>query len=288
VTESPRPQTLTTTEIVKLSDREFAELCSLVYDQFGIVLNEKKRSLVEGRLQSLLRRAGYASYQEYYQAVLRQPDGEGLSDLVNRISTNHTFFNREAGHFRIFVEQVLPELTRAIEAEGKHELRVWCAAASTGQEPYFLAMLMMNYFAARYSAWDAGLLATDISSAALQTATQGVYSAEEIEALPREYVKYLNRQPDGSFRIADAVREEVVYRRFNLVNQTYPFKRPFHVIFCRNVMIYFDQPTKNRIVENMVRFLYPNGYLFVGQSEALSQRHPKLRYVAPSVYCRVE
>ena len=142
---------------IKLTDSEFTSLCALIHKQFGIRLSEQKRTLLEGRLQSLLRQGGYQTFQEYYNASLARPNSAGLNELINRVSTNHTFFNRESSHFDLLTERVIQEVKQRSMHGGKKEFRLWCAAASTGQEPYLLAMLVMKTLGVDYRNWDVRL-----------------------------------------------------------------------------------------------------------------------------------
>ncbi len=271
-----------------MSDKEFELFRTLIYDRVGIHLPSEKRQLVVARLQELVLRDGYSSFVDYYDAVLVKPSVKDLTELVDRISTNHTYFNRESSHFEYLDEVVFPEIESRAKTTGKKELRMWCAAASTGQEPYTLAMLQMRYFGREFSSWDAGLLATDISQRALAVAKKGHYSKDEISALPNDLQKKFLIPTDGGFEIAAEVKREVLYRRLNLMTPRFPFKRPFDVIFCRNVMIYFDEGTKREVVRKMVEFLRPGGYLFVGKAESVGQFNDKLGYAAPGAYRRQE
>ncbi len=270
---------------LQLSDAEFQAIREFVHTRFGISLTAEKRSLVLGRMQRLLREGGYADFPTFFKRVLQNGSGKEISDLIDHISTNHTFFNRESEHFDFFREKVLPETEERIKRKGAHDLRLWCAASSTGEEPYTLAMLMREHFGERYSSWELGLLATDISDKALSTARAGIYDAERISALPAPLRnKYFVKMPDGQYQVAAKIKADVIYRRFNLINSTFPFKKPFDVIFCRNVMIYFDNPTKKSLIENMFRFTSPGGYLFIGHSESLGRTDCPYEYVRPAVY----
>lgn len=268
-----------------MTDEEFLALRTLVKERIGIHLSEEKRSLLSGRLQKRVRELRLASFREYYERVLSDPHGQELGLLANQISTNHTYFLREKEHFDLFTRETLPRLAARIRAEGKKELRTWCAASSTGEEPYYLAILLMEYFGDDYAYWNAGLLATDISDKALAAARHGVYPADRVSVLPQAILqKYFVKLPDGSFEVAAKVKRELTYRRFNLTNEVFPFRQPFHVIFCRNVMIYFDGPTKEKLIRHLSDFLVPGGYLFIGHSETLGVRKLDFEFVQPAVY----
>lgn len=269
----------------ELSDQEYKLFQDLIHKQFGISLSDAKQGLLVSRLQKLVKQGGYGSFMNYYKFLKAHPGSEALSELVNAISTNYTYFYRENEHFKLFTKKILPEMEMNLKRRNDRDFRVWCAAASTGEEPYTLAMLIMEHFGNQYGFWDAGLLATDISMKALATAKQGVYPSEEVEPLPPVYKnKYFQKLPDGRLKVIDRVKKEVLFRRFNLISRVFPFKKPFHVIFCRNVMIYFDQPTKDALVKKLYQFLYPGGYLIVGHAETVSRQVVPFKYVQPGVF----
>jgi chemotaxis protein methyltransferase CheR len=276
---------LDNTALIPIDDEEFNLIRGLIYERFGINLTPAKRALVRGRLQQMLRERGQTTFRGYYEFVLADATGRELSDLANRISTNHTYFNREKDHFDLFRREVLPEIIARKRRAGSRNLRIWCAASSTGEEPYMLAMQMMDVLGSDYGNWDAGILATDISERALQEAGAGVYDEERIRELPPELrVRFFFRSGDGRYQAQDWLRKEVTFRRFNLIGPEFPFRRPFDVIFCRNVMIYFDNPTKDALVKNMHRFTQPGGYFFIGHSEALDRRTCPYTFRRPGVY----
>jgi len=270
-----------------ISDREFRLIRNLVYERFGINLTPEKRTLLVGRLRKLLRKQGFGSFQDYYKYLLADRTGHALDSLVNRISTNFTFFYRESDHFTFFLSPVLPEMVKRVSGEKHQDLRVWCAGCSSGQEPYTLAMLLREHFGERYAMWKAGLLATDISAKALETAVRGVYPEEALEKLPRPLKRrYFRKAGDGEYGVTDDIKREITFRRFNLMNKRFPFKKPFHVIFCRNVMIYFDQPTRDALTRRFYENMVPGGYLFIGHSETLGREQSLYEYVKPAVYRR--
>lgn len=280
---------LMTAPVPPITDQEFDDLKALVKKEIGIHLTAEKRQLLSGRLQKRIRELRLNSYGEYYCFVMADREGQELARLASLISTNHTFFLRENGHFDFLTRKALPEIAAKINAGGgKKELRVWCAASSTGEEPYTLAMLLMEYFGEDYARWDAGLLATDISTRALDLAKAGVYEPEKVACLPPLWIqKYLFKRPDGHFEFTARVKREVLYRRFNLTSEKFPFAKPFHIIFCRNVMIYFDAPTKEALIQKLWENLEPGGFLFLGHSETLGLRRQGFRSVQASVYQKV-
>ncbi len=278
-----------TTEISKLgsmpiSKSEFNDLTKLIYEQTGIYLTEAKKSLVVSRLQKICRAMGFTDFRQYYDFVIQNPDGKALTELINKISTNHTFFYRESSHFEYFSKTALPQCIKRRKAMGKKVFRIWCAAASSGEEPYTLAMLIKEYLGMDYSQWDVGLLATDISRDILDKATQGVYEERGARELPDKlYKKYFKELKNGMVEVKPELKKEVTYRCFNLMNPL-PFKSNFDVVFIRNVMIYFDEPTKIKLVSKIIQKLNPGGYLFIGHAESLNGITKELEYVLPACY----
>ena len=189
---------------------------------------------------------------------------------------------READHFDFFGKQVLPYLESCIR-DG--DVRTWCAACSSGEESYTLAMIMADFFALRGPEWETTLLATDLSQDILDVARSGVYTGEAVRSLPAQWqAEFFHRLPDGTYQVSDRLKQKVLYRKFNLMTPVFPFRKPFHVIFCRNVMIYFDTPTRDALVRKFYDFLEPGGFLFVGHSEVIDRQSAPFEYVMPSVY----
>lgn len=272
---------------ISMNDQEFQILSSLVYDKYGIHLVPEKRTMIAVRLQKTLRNLDLPTFTMYYKYLLADTNGDALTEFVNRITTNHTFFYRENEHFDFLVRRALPDILGKLQKERNHDVRVWSAGCSSGEEPYTLAMLMLEYFGSQYGMWDVGVLATDISEKVLKIARTGVYSNERIASLPATLrSKYFRQITEDDWEISKQVKGEVLFRRFNLMNEQFPFKKPFHVIFCRNVMIYFDQPTRDALIEKFYHALTPGGYLFVGHSETLGRSHTLFEYIMPAVYKR--
>jgi chemotaxis protein methyltransferase CheR len=271
---------------MQLTVGEFSKFQRLIYDSFGIVLPEAKRDMLANRLRQMLVEQGFRSFEEYYEERLRKPSQETLDDLINRVSTNHTYFYRESQHFTHLTTEALKQtLPRAEQrSNGKPEFRMWCAAASSGQEPYGLAIALREYWGKAYSKWNAGLLATDISERALGLAHQGRYSEEDVEPVPSNIRSRYFRKVGRQWEVGAELKADVLFRRFNLMNKTLPFKKPFDVIFCRNVMIYFDNDTRLDLVRRFHDALYPGGYLYVGLAESLGKNAGQLRMLEPGVY----
>lgn len=271
--------------MVRLTDKEFNDIRKIVYDNFGINLTDQKRSLVVGRLLKLLKSYGLNSFQEYFDYIKSDTSGRAMGELINRISTNHTFFFREKEHFDFFKNIALPEIESRQKKGFKNDLRIWCAGCSYGDEPYTYIIVMLEYFKAKYSLWDAGLLATDISEPALSAAQKGIYSNERIRLVPPELKhKYFQKIQEDEWAVSDRLKSEITFRRLNLMNPSFPFKKQFDIISCRNVMIYFDQPTRDALVKKFYEHTTPGGYLFIGHSETLRSDSCPYEYIKPAIY----
>ncbi|MHB8064266.1 MAG: CheR family methyltransferase [Ruminiclostridium sp.] len=265
-----------------ITEKEFLHLVDYIKINFGVELKHKK-TLVTGRLQNYLTENNFGSFTDYIDYVLADKTGNASAQLINKLTTNHTFFMRETQHFKFFKEEVLPNLKRTENAS--KDLRIWSAGCSTGEEPYTLAMIIADFLGLDKTSWDSRILATDISTKVLNTATQGVYKNEEISSLPQEWKRnYFEKRDDESSVLIEKIRNEVIYKRFNLINSCFPFKQKFHSIFCRNVMIYFSAETKRELINKFYEYTEEGGYLFIGHSEALNREETNYRYIMPSVF----
>lgn len=269
-----------------MTQEEFLRIYYFMKSRYGIDMIRKK-DIVQGRLENYIRSGGWKSYTEYMNAVESDITGNLEKQLVNILTTNHTFFMREFEHFDYMKSTVLPWL-RKKEAERK-DLAIWCGAASTGEEPYMLAMLLRDYFSLDYNEWDTKVLATDISTEALRQAAAGVYSEEQIQKLPEQWRRRYLRTAgqEGKYQIVDEIRREVLFRSFNLM-EPFPFKRKMHVIFLRNVMIYFDHNTKRELIQKVYDVMEPGGYLFIGRTETIERGSVPLEMVSPSIFRKEE
>ncbi len=230
---------------------------------------------------------GFTTFLQLVDFVKKDVSGTSLQELIDRMSTNHTFFYREPQHFKFFSEIVLPEMKLMLERQRSNDLRLWCAAASTGEEPYSILMTMMDFFKNDYAKMNAGLLATDVSSRVIQLAQSGLYTQEQVENIsPLQLKKYFHQTPEGKWAVNKELRDDITFRRFNLMNAQFPFKKPFHVIFCRNVMIYFDTPTRKELVRKLYNCTVPGGYLFIGHSESIRDSECPFEFVQPAVFRR--
>ena len=268
--------------MVNIADREYEILTDYILKNYGIKLGNEKKSLVVGRLQDVLLQKKFSSFTEYYEYVVSDKTGNAVVALVDKITTNHTFFMREPSHFYYFKDNVMPCLVSIIKNK---DLRIWSAGCSTGEEAYTLAMIIQDHFGNDKSLWDTKVLATDISSKVLEIAKKGEYRNKDIEALPLYWrANYFKKTDNDRSIVTDKIRNEVIFRSFNLMNSSFPFKKKFHIIFCRNVMIYFDAQTKKELVNRFYDFMEPGGYLFIGHSESLNREETRFKYVMPAVY----
>ena len=268
---------------VALSDREMDRIVRLVYERSGITLHDGKRALVVARLHKVLKSGGFRSFSDYVRHVESDRTGQQLSVLIDAISTNHTSFFREDEHFRYLASRVAPPLAAADQP-----VRIWCAACSTGQEPVSIAATLMDALpAAQHSR--IRLLASDISTRALKTAGAGVYPLRVADGLPQPVLKsYFERglgADEGKVRVRAHVRRVIEYRHLNLI-EIDSLNEAFDVVFCRNVMIYFDKTVQQRVVSMLERHLAPGGYMFISHSESLTGISHKMQWVAPAVYRR--
>ncbi len=266
----------------QITQQEFIDLVDYVRQNYGVNLIHKK-SLVSGRLINYLVENNFSSFTDYMNHIRSDKTGRSAAAMIDRLTTNHTYFMRENQHFDFFRNHVLPHLERACSK--KKDIGIWSAGCSTGEEPYTLAMLIDDYFGTSKSNWDTSILATDISTKVLDRAVAGIYNRETVSNLPEAWrKKYFTAHGEEAFKISGKISKEIIFRRFNLMTSYFPFKRKFHVIFCRNVMIYFDNETKRELVNKFYESTEEGGYLFIGHSESLNREDSKYRCVMPAVY----
>jgi chemotaxis protein methyltransferase CheR len=275
-----------------LSDREFQRLSEFIYGECGIKMPNEKKTMLEARLQKRLRILGLRSFREYCD-YLFSPSGmeNELVHMIDVVTTNKTDFYREPRHFEYLVQKVLPELMTKYGAGINRNLMVWSAGCSTGEEPYTLAMVLGD-FAERSPGlmFKHVILASDISTRVLEKAQRGVYEHEQVAPVPHEQKKkYLLRSKDKSknlVRIVPALREVVRFRRINFIKGHFDMREPMDIIFCRNVIIYFDKSTQEVLLNRFCEHLSPGGYIFLGHSETLHGLDVPLTQVEPTVYMK--
>ncbi len=269
----------------QVSRRNFAQLADYIYSTAGIKMPESKKTMLEGRLRRRMRALSLPSLDAYCDHLFVDGglENEGLH-LLNAVTTNKTDFFREPAHFDYLRAEVLPELLN----QRVDPVRAWSAACSTGMEPYTLAMVLDD-FASSHGGPSYGILATDLDTDVLATARAGIYSTEAIEPVPAALRRYVARSRDArrdEVRMVPELRSAIGFARLNLMDEQYPIGDPMHLIFCRNVLIYFDKPTQRRVVARLVDCLAYGGHLFLGHSESIAGHDLPLEQVANTVFRR--
>jgi len=264
---------------VELNSRQFKKISRIVYDYSGIDLKSGKEALVKARLAKRLRTIEMASIEEYIRYIESAEGTNELGNMLDVMTTNKTSFFREMAHFNYMKEEILPKLKNG-------KIRFWSAACSSGEEPYSIAISLMENLR-RIESKDVLILATDISKSMLEKVKGAVYSEENTRGLPKEilykYFTKVRKNPGVFYKVKDNVRSIVRVAWLNLMEK-WPMKGTFNIIFCRNVMIYFDRLTQEKLINRFYDYLEPGGYLFVGHSEGLSGVKHKFNYVKPATY----
>ncbi|MDH4187611.1 MAG: protein-glutamate O-methyltransferase [Nitrospira sp.] len=264
-----------------ISKREYDDIRTLLYDESGIALGESKQSLVVSRLSKRLRDLRLDSFAAYYAVVTEDSTGGEFTRMLDMLSTNKTDFFREPKHFEFLRDVILPDLER------EKRISIWSSACSTGEEPYTIAMTLRESVR-QPSPWEFRILASDISTRVLAHAAQGLYAVERIRTVPpdvakRHFLRGRGAQA-GLVKVKPHLTEMIKFRRMNLMDEHFPIKTRLDLIFCRNVMIYFDRPTQERLVNKFYGLLKPGGHLFIGHSESLQWLKHPFTSVAPTIY----
>jgi chemotaxis protein methyltransferase CheR len=267
-----------------LSPQEFSQISEIVYEQSGIRLNIGKEELVRSRLMKRLRTLGIATFREYLKHVLDDRSDQELKLMIDFLTTNKTSFFREKQHFDYLRAKMLPVFKNRNDG-----LRIWSAGCSSGEEPFSIAMLISEELpGANHS--DIKILATDISFRILQKARAGEYDADTVQEIPTsllaKYFTLIKSDPPKTYRVNDSIGRMVRFARLNLM-ESWPMKGLFDVIFCRNVMIYFDNDSQRKLVHRFSQMLVPGGHLFVGHSESLVASSSDFKYVQPATYVKI-
>lgn len=265
--------------MIRLTDKEFDFIVTFMKSNYGINLINK-RQLIESRMNSTLAERNLASFEQYFEIIKKREDKE-ITLLINKLTTNHTYFMREAQHFNYLRDVILPYH----EANNRSRcIRIWSAGCSSGEEAFTTIMAIKDYFGSAAPQWDTSILATDISQNVMNLAQTKTYEPDSLKDVPDNWkTKYFSKRPDGFYDLSPAVRKEVIFRTFNLMDK-FVYKKPFDLIFCRNVMIYFDQPTKNAVINKFYDALVPGGYFFIGHSESVQRDQTAFKYIQPSIY----
>jgi chemotaxis protein methyltransferase CheR len=272
-------------ETIELTETDFARFSRLVYDQSGISLHDGKKELVKARLGKRIRQGNFSSFREYYDFVVSDPTGEELIQLLNSISTNFTHFFRENQHFDYLKQEVIPALKKKM-GHNLRKIRIWSAGCSTGEEPYTIAITLLET-RDNTANWMPEILATDLSTKVLGCARSGIYERKKIQTLTQELTRKYFLRGENQWRdyvkVKPSVKNVVTFQRFNLMD-TLTQKEPFDCIFCRNVMIYFDKETRKALVNRFYNNLEKGGHLFIGHSESLTGMDHPFQYVKPAIY----
>jgi chemotaxis protein methyltransferase CheR len=254
---------------IKMTDDEFLVLRDLIYSHSGLYFGEDNRFLLERRLSSRLNHYQLATFHDYYYYLKYDRNREQeLSDIMDLLTTNETYFFREAFQLKAFTDEIIPELVSAKAALGDRTIRIWSAGCSTGEEPYTIAMLLLDR--PELTGWKIEIVGTDISQRVLHNARKGIYGISAFRVTDERYKNRYFHEQEGGFRVADSVRELVTFSRLNLYDENrFQFLGKMDVVFCRNVIIYFDQPAKKKVIGHFYNTLQPGGFLLLGHSESL-------------------
>ena len=275
----------------RLSEKDFTRLSEFIQSEYGIKMPTTKKLMLEARLQKRLRKLGIKEFDEYIDYIFT-PEGRAdeMVHMMDVVTTNKTDFFREPAHFDYLAETALPELIRLYEAGVRKSLKLWSAGCSSGEEPYTLAMVLSE-FAEKQPHFRFSILATDLSSEALEKGRSGIYEESKVAPIPLPLrKKYLLRSRDRSktlVRIKPALRGLIRFVRLNLMDEHYPLNEQMDIVFFRNVIIYFSRATQEKMIGRVCRHLRPGGYLFTGHSETLFSMQAPLKQEAPTIYRRL-
>ena len=270
---------------MQIADKDFFRLRDYIKSNFGVNL-EKKRTLIEGRLSNFIISEGFEGFHDYIDDVFADKSGAKIDTLMTKLTTNYTYFMREETHYKFMEDVALPYWTSQIRDK---DLRIWSAGCASGEEAYTTAMVLREWFGPKIGGWDTTVLATDISTRVLDMAKAGIYPEEHFDHLPKAWkLKYFDKVGEEKYKAKSVLTSGVHFGQFNLMGSFSKFRKKFHIIFCRNVMIYFDSPTKQALAKRYHDALEVGGYLFIGLSETLSGIQGELQQVSPAIYRRVK
>ena len=265
--------------MIKLTDNEFLDFVNYMHKNYGIDLS-KKRQLIEGRLSNLVERKGMKSFGEYLESIKKNDKSE-ITMLINKLTTNYTYFYREENHFKYLRDIILPyeEQNNKLKI-----LNIWSAGCSSGEEPYTLAMIIDDYFQLKKLSWKINILATDISQNVLDKAQEAIYQEESLKDLPPSFkTRYFTKTKDNKYQVTQDIKNKITFKTFNLMDPINE-KNKYHVIFCRNVMIYFNAATKINLVNKFYEATQPGGHLMIGHAETIQRGQSKYTYICPAIY----
>ncbi|MGO5053690.1 CheR family methyltransferase [Lachnospiraceae bacterium LCP25S3_G4] len=267
--------------MLEISQKDFVRLITFVKTNYGIDLS-KKRQLITARLSNTIVAMGFKDFTEYIDYILSGKHPKDLESMLNKLTTNYTYFMREKAHFEFFQNTILKQLE---QKKKDRVLSIWSAGCSSGQEPYTISMILKEALGSQANQWDTRVLATDISQNALKAAANALYDEESLKELPPGWKKKYFKQTSepGIYTVTPEIKSNVIYRTFNLMDPI-KFRLKFDVIFCRNVMIYFDQDTKDALIQRFYDATNPGGYLLIGHAESLNKQKTPYQYLMPATY----
>lgn len=267
--------------MLTLSQQDFLRLVQFVKKNYGIDLS-KKMQLIMGRLSNTIISMGYTSFTDYIDHILSSKNPADLEVMLNKLTTNYTYFMREEAHFNFFRDTILPYL---LSTKKNKVLSIWSAGCSSGEEPYTISMIIKETLGAQAALWDTRVLATDISQNALRAAKEAVYDEDSLKNLSSAWKSkyFVKTAQEGAYSVAPAIKSNVIFQTFNLMDPI-RFRLKFDVIFCRNVMIYFDQNTKDGLIQRFYDATAPGGYLLIGHSETINKEKTPYKYLMPAIY----
>lgn len=267
----------------EISEEEFQRIASLTNRHFGIVLGPDKKALVVNRLQQMLKHKNFRTINEYADYLERSGDVNALKDFACRITTNHTYFYREKAHFNFLSERALPEFCGT--KQSNNIFSIWCAGCSSGEEAYTLAVILSEYADKTQCGINARILATDLSEKMIEQAEKGEYREAQLKYMPvlLKY-KYFTKISEDTWSVKEELKNMISFSIFNLMSSQYSFKNDFNAVFCRNVLIYFDDKNRNDIISKFSRCQPAGAYLFISHSEVIPQGRHAYEYVIPAVY----
>ncbi|MCL2694036.1 MAG: protein-glutamate O-methyltransferase CheR [Oscillospiraceae bacterium] len=267
--------------VLKMDAADFKRLSSFILQKYGINLTQKQ-TLIEGRLGNTIIQRGFKDFKSFIDMIFADKSGTEMINLLNKLTTNHTYFLREKEHYDFMKEVALPHFEKT---KKDHKINIWSAACSSGEEPYTNVMAVLEYFAGKAAAWNVEILATDISERVMNKAKEAIYHEDSMKNLPDTWKrKYFLKQPNDCFKVAPEVTKRVTFKTFNLMDAVPFTARPYDIIFCRNVMIYFENDTKIAVVKRLYNALVPGGYLFIGHAESITRGTTDYQFVKPAIY----
>lgn len=280
-------------DIKPITEKEFIKFQELIYKNTGITLRDTKHEMVNSRLIKRLKTLELKSFSEYYEYLVNIDNGTELMEMINSITTNKTDFFRENHHFEFLNSIVLPNVKQTCYKNGTLGIRIWSSACSTGEEPYTINMIIKDFFK-NNPGWNVKILASDLDTNVLKKAVDGIYTKEQVKDIPAEFLKeYFYKgegENEGLFKAKEKIKDNIVFKKINLIDDVYPINSPLDIIFCRNVLIYFDPVNINAILNRFHNYLKPGGYLFLGHSESIDINDAfkgKYKLISHTVYMRL-